>query len=164
MNLMTPNYHNLQNSNQRSRPPTIEEKNEDQIIEPSIEISFQNQPTRTPSIKLKGKTGQIPDEFKDYFRLVRELKRIKPNLKINTAYLNKNNQLIIKTEDEQTFEPLKTWSEKAFRVGLEVILKQNKHYHALQDVDPAVDVSSNELNEFMKNKYFIDGMLRTIKK
>ena len=60
---------------------------------------------------------------------------MKPNTSISTIFINKNDELIIKTPDESQLDELKKWPKDAFISGIEEIIKIKRFYLALHNVD-----------------------------
>ncbi|RNA02246.1 hypothetical protein BpHYR1_019961 [Brachionus plicatilis] len=108
----------------------------------------------------------FPIDKKGYIKLHREIKRCKPNANILNSYINKKNELIIRTstiEDNNYInEP---WPTDAFEHGIKSIDSSPKLYLALHDVPASLfDVDDEENKMFMLEHYNIVKMLRIIKK
>ncbi|CAF1041914.1 unnamed protein product [Brachionus calyciflorus] len=119
---------------------------------------------KTITLKFTGKNSPIPNKYRDYFELDHEIKKFKPRISINTAFINDKNELIIKSDDEKSIVDLKNWPDNAFECGLSQVIKQSKYYLALHNVDTSFNITSENIKNYVKENYQIDNMLRMIKK
>ncbi|CAF1103209.1 unnamed protein product [Brachionus calyciflorus] len=115
------------------------------------------------SIKFKS-NKKIPEVFNDYFYLEEYLNMSKPDNKITSAFINKDDELIMKFKDEKQSEYLRDWPHDAFSYGIKEIIKEKKYYLALHNVNLNFDVSSEKVKSYLKEKYKINDTLRMIKK
>ncbi|RNA06376.1 hypothetical protein BpHYR1_037258, partial [Brachionus plicatilis] len=91
-------------------------------------------------------------------------KKLKPNVSLITVYINKNDELIIKTDDQNEAKELKQWPPNAFEFGIYEVVKTKKFYLALHDVDVKFDIESERVKQRLKQEYDIDNTLRMVKK
>lgn len=108
----------------------------------------------------------FPNEQKGFLKLQREIKRCKPNANILNAYVNKKNELIIRTpslEDNNYIN--ESWLIDAFTHGIKAIDSSPRFFLALHDVPSSLfDVEDEENKNFMLEHYNIIKMMRIIKK
>ncbi|RMZ99312.1 reverse transcriptase [Brachionus plicatilis] len=120
-------------------------------------------PNKTFILKYKSKKS-FPNKFKNFFNLEKYLKKHKPNVEIQIAFIDSNDELVIKLTKTEDLDELKTWLSNAFGHGIEQIIKESRFYLALHNVNTEFDVSSDEAKKYVKDIYGIDDMLRMMKK
>ncbi|RNA09268.1 hypothetical protein BpHYR1_020195 [Brachionus plicatilis] len=98
--------------------------------------------------------------YKDYFYLEDYLTKIKPESDISAAFFNKNDELIIKTNNPDKIDNLRNWPKDAFNFELTEIAKKNKFYLALHNVDINFNIESQKSKKLLAEKYFIDDLVR----
>ncbi|CAF0942296.1 unnamed protein product, partial [Brachionus calyciflorus] len=125
------------------------------------QISTQSNKTFTLKFVSKKK---FSDKFRDYYFLEDYIKTIKSNISLLTVYINKKDELIIKTDNQEHLTELKNWPTNAFDFGITEIVKTKKFYLALHNVDVRFDIESVNAKERLKKEYDIDNTLRMIKK
>ncbi|CAF0704716.1 unnamed protein product [Brachionus calyciflorus] len=118
---------------------------------------------KTYTLKFKSNT-RFDARLKDYFVLEAVFRKMKPNSDISTIYLNKNDELVIKTNIENELHDLRKWPTDAFGSGIEEIVKKQKFYLALHNVYVEFDIEAPRAKTELKNKYDIDDTLRMMKK
>lgn len=97
-----------------------------------------------------------------YLEIQSEIGKNKGDLPISNAFINDNNQLIIKTTDENAHKKLtQVWNDSAFTSGVTLVVKEPKFFAAIRHVDLQLDVST--LKETLLPKGIID-IIRIIKK
>jgi hypothetical protein len=103
--------------------------------------------------------------MRSYVKLFNELKRCKPEAKINNAYINSRDQLIIKTDSENDYHYLSSdWDPKAFEHGVTKLINEPKFFIAIYDVKNSFDVNDPDNKKFMLDNYNVTNMLRITKK
>ncbi|CAF1073509.1 unnamed protein product, partial [Brachionus calyciflorus] len=131
-----------------------------------------NQPNHSPKEAVKSFISKFisnlsfPIEQRCFLKLQREIKRCKPNANILNAYINKKNELVIRTpsieENNYINEP---WPRDAFIHGIKSIDSSPRLYLALHDVPFSLfDVDDEENKHYMLENYNIIKMMRIIKK
>lgn len=145
-----PNQHNnTLNTNNEFNSQMIHEQN------PGVQ--------KTNTLKFKSNKN-FDNKFKDYFILEDYIKSLKPNVSLRTAYINKYEELVIKTDHEEQIETLKTWPSDAFLYGIVEVIKTRNFYLALQHVDINFNIESERAKEHLKQRYGINNVLRMVKK
>ncbi|CAF1111596.1 unnamed protein product, partial [Brachionus calyciflorus] len=132
-------------------------------INPSINFTLDMPKQKIFTLKFKSKFRFDP-RLKDYFFLEAVFRKMRPKSEINTIYINKNEELIIKTSNESQIQDLRTWTSDAFGTGIEEITKKQRFYLAMHNVDIEFDIESPRVKTELKNKYEIEDTLRMIKK
>ena len=99
------------------------------------------------------------------YKLHKELSRCKPSLVVTNAFISHRNELIIKTNCKKSLDELKTpWPADAFGSGIKLIIKANKYYAAILNVDVEVDFEEESLKEHILKEYGITRCQRLVKK
>ncbi len=86
--------------------------------------------------------GNNLNDYNNYFKLHKELKSCKPDLKITNAYINLKNELIIKVNFVDKENLIDNWPTKAFKNGIQYVQKIKKYFIALSGVDKSLDISN----------------------
>ena len=130
-----------------------------------VTTNVQDNQKQNFSIKFKSKK-QFPHEQKSYLNLDKELKRCLPNCTIINAFINNNNELVIKTDSEQSIEQIiNCWPNNAFTHGVEIVpKKESKFYLALLNVSLDFDIKDPDNLAALQSKYKIVKALRMVKK
>ena len=109
--------------------------------------------------------NEFPPELRSYLKLQKEIKRCKPSIKILNAYVNNKDQLIIRTNCEESDRILQEdWSADAFTYGIKKINSTPKFFIALHNLNTVFDVDDIENKEYMLENYKITNMMRITKK
>ena len=140
-------------NNSQAKPCTISD-------EPSQNNSKQNFIVKFTSKK------QFPPQLKGYLSLDRELKRCLPHCTIINAYINKRNELVIKSDSEENSELIKsTFPNDAFVHGVDAIRnKEPKFYLALLNVSLDFDITDSGNLYELQTRHDITKALRIVKK
>ena len=102
-------------------------------------------------------------EFRQYRQLKREIDKCSLKREIHNAYINRNDQLIIKTTtDPLLFET--SWPPDAFINGITRIIHQRKQFGVIYHVDINIDMDDEELKNELKENYKITKTTRLFKK
>ena len=105
------------------------------------------------------------DRVVNYFTLQIELKRCKPSAKIASAYIDSNETLILKYSNQEEKDILaNNWPEDAFNTGIELIIKTQKFYIALLNVDQEMDFDGEDIKSYLLENFKIINTMRIIKK
>ncbi|CAF0903066.1 unnamed protein product [Brachionus calyciflorus] len=127
--------------------------------------SLQSEPKKKIYISKFVSNKEFPTQLRSYVKLQNEIKRCKPNAKILNAYVNSKNQLVIRTNCEESSDYLKAdWTSNAFIHGIKKIENNPKFYIALHNLNTDFDVDDEENKEYMLNNFKITSMLRIFKK
>ncbi|RNA43758.1 hypothetical protein BpHYR1_043462 [Brachionus plicatilis] len=126
--------------------------------EPSQNNSKQNFIVKFTSKK------QFPPQLKGYLSLDRELKRCLPHCTIINAYINKRNELVIKSNSEENTELIKsTFPNDAFVHGVDAVRNKEPKFYLLNfSLDFDITDSCN-LYE-LQTRHDITKALRIVKK
>ncbi|CAF1072668.1 unnamed protein product [Brachionus calyciflorus] len=130
--------------------------------EPKNETSPINSEQVTSTLKFKN-NKKFDDKYRDYFYLEEYIKNIKPTVSLVTVYINKNEELIIKTNNKSDIDDLKKWPQNAFDYGITEIVKSKRFYLAFHNVDTKFDIESERVKARPED-YDIDNTLRMMKK
>jgi len=113
------------------------------------------------TIKFK---GNHVHNYKNYFKLSKEIKRCK-NVNISSAYVNSYDELIIKTREEAaSLELSKPWPKDAFHSGITLIPKINRYFVAINNVELDIDIEDQDTLEYFHTEYKISKIIRIKKK
>ena len=101
-------------------------------------------------------------EFKNFFKLKKELKVQLPNIIPKAAYINKDNELIIKANSSDDYEIItkEDWTKKAFVTGITKKKNDLKLYLAILNIDTDFDVEDDVNKQEMFDEYKINKMTR----
>jgi hypothetical protein len=106
-------------------------------------------------------TGEAVGKFKNYLSLHRELERCKKIHLITSAYINHQNELIIKYDlDEKYVEITENWPTDAFEKGIILSIKTTRFFAAIKHVDTELDLNDNIITEYLLNNYGITNATR----
>ncbi|RNA02265.1 RNA-directed DNA polymerase from transposon X, partial [Brachionus plicatilis] len=155
---------NVNNPNPTNPPSINQQQINDQITtnyDHSQKINASSPKVYTLKFKSNKSFNPI---YKDYFYLKDYLTKIKPESDISAAFFNKNDELIIKTNNPDKIDNLRNWPKDAFNFGLTEIAKKNKFYLALHNVDINFNIESQKSKKLLAEKYFIDDLVRMFKK
>ncbi|RNA19661.1 hypothetical protein BpHYR1_001979 [Brachionus plicatilis] len=129
-NMLTNQVNNKQNTSaakvstqppKRSRTFTPIPENESEINE--INDDIQAKPKTNVSKFISNK--EFPQDLRAYLKLQNEIKRCKPSIKILNAYVNNRNQLIIRTNCEESARILQDdWTPTPLSMSCDILLKQ----------------------------------------
>ncbi|RNA32049.1 hypothetical protein BpHYR1_034819 [Brachionus plicatilis] len=118
-------------------------------------------PDKLYTIKFKSKKN-FPEWSKDYFKLEDFISKIKPGSILTSAFINKNDELVLKTNLMSQVDDLKSLPELAFEFGITEITKQNKHFLALHNVETNFDIQRSR--NYLTENYDIDDTLIMVQK
>ncbi|RMZ95481.1 reverse transcriptase, partial [Brachionus plicatilis] len=109
---------------------------------------------------------QFPTQLRSYLKLSNEIKRCLPNCNILNVYINQKNELVIKTDSEESMEKIKnSWPDDAFTHGVKLVNKKDpKFYIALQNVSLDFDITDQENLDYLQKEYNIIKAIRIVKK
>ena len=101
------------------------------------------------------------DSFKNVFVLKKEIELHFPNVNIRVAYINKEDQLVIKASTASDHDLIQgTWPDKAFKTGIKLLDKPTKLFVALINVGLEFDVNDAENKSEMLKKYKFSELTR----
>ncbi len=107
------------------------------------------------------------EKFKDFSRLRTQIKNCFDDIKIQSCFIDRNYNLVIKLENEQQKEAIlsklaQDTNRKFFDEGLEQIFKIPKYFFAIHNVDTSIDVDTYK--DVLATKYKITELTRMTKK
>ncbi|CAF0952751.1 unnamed protein product [Brachionus calyciflorus] len=156
-------YNHDSNPPKRARTTTSEQYSMNQSHDMSN--LTENEPKNKTYVTKFINKKEFPSQLRSYIKLLNEIKRCKPDAKIQNAYVNSKNQLIIGTDCEKSATYLSSdWISDAFINGIQKIDSVQKFYIALHNLNTDFDVDDLENKEYMLKNYKITNMLRIIKK
>lgn len=85
-----------------------------------------------------------------------------PTVGIRTAYINKDNELVIKVNSQDELKTLRSadWTSTAFQTGISLKEKEAKLYLAILNIDPSFNVDDEDKKYEMKSQHKIINMKR----
>jgi hypothetical protein len=120
-------------------------------------------PNNVKIITVKFEGNNIKD-FRNYFKLNKEIDICKQSNAIKSAYINQRNQLIIKTTENYLKKIQTEWPPKAFQSGIKLVENVRRLHAAIYKVDQEFEMNDNDLQAELYNKYNIAKATRIVKK
>jgi hypothetical protein len=107
------------------------------------------------------------EKFKDFSRLRNQIKNCFDDIKIQSCFIDRSYNLVIKLENEQQKASILSklaldTTRKFFDEGLEQIVKIPKYFFAIHNVDTSIDLDT--YTDVLANKYKITELTRMTKK